>query len=78
MAPDLIADYALLEVSRWQREKLVMKIDWNDKEQVIYFAKSLGKGQTVYKNPDRKNYNICHTVNEYRLDLSHVFIIHRT
>ena len=27
MAPDLISDIALLEVSRWQREKLGMSID---------------------------------------------------
>lgn len=25
LAPDAIADYALLEVSRWQREKLIQK-----------------------------------------------------
>lgn len=54
------------------------KYFWMDKESVIAYAKRLGKGQTVYKDPDRDNYNICFTVDEYRLDLSHVFIIHRT
>lgn len=51
---------------------------WEDKDKVISFAKQMGKGQTVYKYPERSNYNICHTVNEYRLDLSVVFIIYRT
>lgn len=37
------------------------KIDWCNKEQVIAYAKQFGKGQTVFKNPTRSNYNITHT-----------------
>ncbi|AXP07811.1 hypothetical protein SmphiM6_120 [Sinorhizobium phage phiM6] len=37
------------------------KIDWKDKDAVIAYAKTLGKGQTVFKHPDRDNYNITHT-----------------
>ena len=36
-------------------------MNWNNKEQVISNAKRLGKGMTVYKHPDRPNYNITHT-----------------
>lgn len=28
---------------------------------VIAYAEKLGPGQTVFKHPDRKNYNITHT-----------------
>lgn len=38
-----------------------MKIDWNDKNVVIAYAKKLGKGMTVFKHPDRRNFNITHT-----------------
>lgn len=37
------------------------KMDWNNREQVIAFAKKLGQWQTVYKNKHRENYNITHT-----------------
>lgn len=37
-------------------------MDWTNKEQVIAYAKKLGKGQTVFKHPSRNNYNITHTV----------------
>lgn len=37
-------------------------IDWCNKDSVIAYAKSLGAGMTVYKHPDRPNYNITHTV----------------
>lgn len=35
-------------------------IDWKDKKVVIAYAKSLGEGQLVYKDPSRDNYNITH------------------
>lgn len=59
--------------------KLTMNKEfWQNKDKVISFAEEMGRGHTVFKHPDRNNYNICHTENEYRLDLSTVFIIHRT
>ena len=42
-------------------------IDWTDQDAVIAYAERLGPGHTVYKRPDRDNYNICHTSN-YVLD----------
>lgn len=36
-------------------------IDWCDEVAVINYAKSLGRCMTVYKRPDRPNYNITHT-----------------
>jgi len=33
-------------------------IDWKDKDAVIAYAKKLGKGQVVFKHPNRANYNI--------------------
>jgi len=35
--------------------------DFSDKEQVIALARKLGRGMTVYKHPDRPNFNITHT-----------------
>lgn len=37
------------------------KVDWQDRESVIAYAYALGPGMTVYKHPDRANYNITHT-----------------
>jgi len=37
------------------------QINWNDINQVIAYAKSLGNNQTVFKHPQRNNYNITHT-----------------
>ena len=37
------------------------KIDWSDKDAVIRYAKTLGSGMTVFKLPERNNYNIKHT-----------------
>ncbi|MBP7109818.1 MAG: hypothetical protein KBA90_14760 [Chitinophagaceae bacterium] len=39
----------------------MFKLDWKNKEAVIAYAKKLGKGQTVYKHPERDNFNITHT-----------------
>ena len=36
------------------------KTDWTSLESVKEAAKKLGKGQVVYKNPARNNYNITH------------------
>lgn len=36
-------------------------IDWHNKEAVIAYAMKFGIGMTVYKRPDRNNYNITHT-----------------
>ena len=33
-------------------------IDWKDKDNVIAYAKKLGKGHIVFKHPSRDNYNI--------------------
>lgn len=36
--------------------------DWYNKDAVIGWLKKSGyKGQTVFKRPDRQNFNICHT-----------------
>ena len=45
------------------RPSKLSSVNWCDKEQVIAFAKGLDswESQTVYKHPDRANYNICHT-----------------
>lgn len=37
------------------------KINWEDKDTVIAYAKKLGAGQTVFKVKGRKNYNITFT-----------------
>lgn len=36
-------------------------LDWTDLETVKTLARSLGSGQTVYKHPERANYNITHS-----------------
>lgn len=36
-------------------------MDWTNKDQVIAYAKRLGRGQTVFKREDRPNFNITHT-----------------
>jgi hypothetical protein len=35
-------------------------VNYFSKESVIAYAKELGSGQVVYKNPERPNYNITH------------------
>lgn len=35
--------------------------DWYNREEVISYARALGKGMTVYKHPSRDNYNITHS-----------------
>jgi len=37
------------------------RVDWTNLEEVIAYAKGMGVGQTVFKHPDRDNYNITHT-----------------
>jgi hypothetical protein len=39
-----------------------VKVDWKNKESVIRFALALGAGMTVYKKPDRRNFNITQSV----------------
>lgn len=51
------------------------KIDWRSKDQVIAYAKSFGKGHTVFWNGT--NYQITHTVNEKRLSPTEI-IVYRT
>jgi len=36
------------------------KVDWNNREDVIAYAKSLRHNQVVFKHPERTNYNITH------------------
>lgn len=36
-------------------------VDYANRAAVIAYAKRLGKGMTVYKHPDRTNFNITHT-----------------
>jgi hypothetical protein len=53
-----------------------MRIDWMDKAAVVAFANRLGTGQTVFKHPDRSNYNITHTS---RTDRYHPdWVVHQT
>lgn len=35
-------------------------VNWTCREDVIAYAKSLGRGQVVFKSPQRPNYNITH------------------
>ena len=46
----------------------LFKFDWNDMNKVIDLAITFGPGQTVFKHPDRDNYNITHTerTDQYR------------
>ncbi len=37
-------------------------MSWHEKDWVIQLAKAMGKGQTVFKHPERISYNITHTV----------------
>lgn len=39
----------------------IMKVDYTSRGAVIALAKSFGKGMTVFKHPDRANYNVTHT-----------------
>lgn len=41
--------------------KSPFRVNWLDLEQVKEYARKLGRGQTVYKHPNRPNYNITHT-----------------
>jgi hypothetical protein len=36
-------------------------LNWYDLDEVKTYARSLGKGMTVFKVPGRGNYNITHT-----------------
>jgi hypothetical protein len=47
-----------------------MTVDWTNLEQVKAYARRLGKGMTVFKHPDRANYNITHTsrTDQYRVE----------
>lgn len=51
-------------------------IDWCDCAQVVRLARSLGPGMTVFKHPNRPNYNITHTSRPDRLE--GVEVIYRT
>lgn len=37
------------------------KINWKDKDEVITYAKKLGKGMSVFKDEGVPNYGITHT-----------------
>lgn len=39
----------------------VFGCDYTNLEQVIALADKMGRGMTVFKHPDRPNYNITHT-----------------
>lgn len=45
----------------------VFRCDYSNLEQVINLAKRMGKGMTVFKHPERSNFNITHTEREDRL-----------
>lgn len=36
------------------------KVDWHNLESVKAYARRLGSGHIVMKDPNRSNYNICH------------------
>jgi hypothetical protein len=56
----------------------VIAIDWCSKDAVIAYAKRLGKGQTVFKVPDRPNYNITHTSRPDRWQQPGYVLIYQT
>lgn len=55
-------------------------VDWNSETSVLNYATQLGKGQTVFKHPDRPNYNITHTErwNKYPDNYKGCRLIHQT
>lgn len=55
-----------------------MKIDWNNKEQVITYAKRLGSGMTVIRVAGRNNYNITHTSRKDLWDKPDVTVVYQT
>ena len=56
------------------------RINWENKDMVIAYAKKLGPGQTVYKHPNRSNYNIRHTSTLSRAgdEVPQRWIVHQT
>ena len=36
------------------------EINWTDRKAVIDYCRKLGSGNMVYKDPDKRNYNITH------------------
>lgn len=46
-----------------EQEKLgiLNTIDWCDEQSVVRYARTFKSRMTVYKHPDRSNYNITHT-----------------
>jgi hypothetical protein len=62
---------------------LEMRINWQDKHAVIALANKCGPGMSVIKLPERMNYNIIHTANEYVVRTNPrrhgiIAVIHRT
>ena len=55
-----------------------MRVNWKDKKSVILYAEKLGRGMTVFKAPDRDNYNITHTARRDRYAIDGYEIIHQT
>lgn len=58
------------------RASTVFSIDWTNLDEVKKLADKLGPGMSVYKHPDRQNYNIIHSVKENTE--SGVIIVYRT
>jgi hypothetical protein len=52
------------------------RMDWENKDAVIAYAERLGSGQTVFKHPDRPNYNITHTSRTDRYEKA--WVVHQT
>jgi hypothetical protein len=53
-----------------------MKVNWYDKASVIALANKFGPGQTVFKHPNRGNYNITHTSRTDRYERD--WVVHQT
>jgi hypothetical protein len=57
--------------------KEVFGIDWTNLEAVKKLADKFGSGMSVYKHPDRRNYNITHTSREKDREVE-AFVVYRT
>lgn len=60
--PNIFGDrYTIASYEAKALSSRIFHTDYKNLAEVIELAKRIGKGQTVYKSPERDNYNITHT-----------------